>query len=43
MMSIDLYSTDSNKVVREALAANSIEILTTEVPSRPARPTSPLN
>ena len=27
---IDLYSTDSNKVVREALAANSIEILTTE-------------
>ena len=27
---IDLYSTDSNKVVREALAANSVEILTTE-------------
>ena len=27
----DLYSTDSNKVVRAALAANSIEILTTEV------------
>ena len=27
----DLYSTDSNKAVRAALAANSIEILTTEV------------
>ena len=27
---IDLYSTDSNKVVREALAANSIKILITE-------------
>ena len=27
---IDLYSTDSNKVVREALAANDVEILTTE-------------
>ena len=27
---VDLYSTDSNKVVREALAANSVEILTTE-------------
>ena len=26
----DLYSTDSNKVVREALTANGIEILTTE-------------
>ena len=26
----DLYSTDSNKVVREALTANSVEILTTE-------------
>ena len=27
---VDLYSTDSNKVVREALTANSVEILTTE-------------
>ena len=27
---IDLYSTDSNKVVREALTANGVEILTTE-------------
>ena len=27
---IDLYSTDSSKVVREALAANGVEILTTE-------------
>ena len=27
---VDLYSTDSNKIVREALAANSVEILTTE-------------
>ena len=27
---IDLYSTDSSKVVREALIANSVEILTTE-------------
>ena len=27
---MDLYSTDSNKVVREALTANSVEILTTE-------------
>ena len=26
----DLYSTDSNKVVREALTANGVEILTTE-------------
>ena len=26
----DLYSTDSNKVVRQALTANSVEILTTE-------------
>ena len=29
-MTLDLYSTDSNKVVREALTANSVEILTTE-------------
>ena len=27
---IDLYSTDSNKIVREALTANGVEILTTE-------------
>ena len=27
---MDLYSTDSNKVVREALTANSVEILSTE-------------
>ena len=27
---IDLYSTDSNKIVREALIANGVEILTTE-------------
>ena len=27
---IDLYSTDSNKIVREALVANGVEILTTE-------------
>ena len=27
---MDLYSTDSNKVVREALTANGVEILTTE-------------
>lgn len=27
---IDLYSTDSNKIVREALLANGVEILTTE-------------
>ena len=27
---IDLYSTDSNKIVREALIANDVEILTTE-------------
>ena len=27
---IDLYSTDSNKIVRETLTANGVEILTTE-------------
>ena len=27
---IDLYSTDSNKIIREALIANNVEILTTE-------------